>query len=92
MTQLEIKDGKLFINDKQIEESYVSEAMNKEQWDMEPMTVPDNSVFVMGDHRNVSQDSRDIGPIAYKDILGKAVFVVWPFDKITLLFQVNNQQ
>jgi signal peptidase I len=82
---LQIKDGKLYINDKLTEESYLGEAMDPAQCDFEPVTVPDNCIFVMGDHRNVSVDSRAVGPIPYQEILGRAVFVVWPFDKITPL-------
>jgi signal peptidase I len=62
-----------------IEESYLSEPMDS---DMPPEKVPENTVFVMGDHRNVSQDSRDIGPIPFSSILGRGVFVVFPLDKI----------
>ena len=64
--KLEIKNSQLYINDKLTEEKYLTEVMNT---DMEPVTVPENSVFVMGDHRNVSNDSRDVGPIPCKNIL-----------------------
>ena len=43
-----------------------------------PLAVGDEQVFVMGDNRNGSQDSRSIGPIAYSDLVGRAFVVFWP--------------
>jgi len=82
--KLEIKNFKLYINDKEIQENYLSEPMDK---DMAPVIVPEKHVFVMGDHRNVSQDSRSesVGHIPYDKILGRGVFIVWPFNKMTAL-------
>jgi signal peptidase I len=45
------------------------------------MTIPDNEYFVMGDHRSISSDSRDFGPVERGLIYGKAAFVYWPMEQ-----------
>ena len=77
---IEIRDGTLFINNEP-DTTYFSGYL---EHDLAPMVVPEDSVFVMGDNRNASMDSTNssIGPLPYDMILGKALFVIWPFDKI----------
>ena len=48
--------------------------------DFEPVTVPEDSVWVMGDNRGGSQDSRVLGPISDDDLVGRAFVVFWPRD------------
>ena len=44
-----------------------------------PLTIPADTVFVMGDNRGGSKDSRDLGPISYSDVIGRAFVVIWPY-------------
>lgn len=71
--------GKVYVNGEPLDESaYWNDIVYS---DMPELTVPENSVFVMGDNRNVSKDSRaaSVGPIPYSRIVGRAHFVMWPF-------------
>ncbi len=73
---LEVKDGTLYINGKE-DKTYFSGYIEDT---LPPTVVPDNCVFVMGDNRNQSMDSRfdTVGPIKNNMVLGKALFVIWP--------------
>lgn len=70
---IEISDGVLYING-EADYTYFQDQMN----DFAPVVVPEGCVFVMGDNRNESLDSRMIGPLTYDRIRGKAEFVIWP--------------
>lgn len=72
--KIEIKDGYIYVNGERIEEPYLQEKCN----DSGSYQVPENSYFVMGDNRNHSYDSRDFSSIPQKDVLAKAVCVVYP--------------
>ncbi len=75
---IEIYGGIIFINDEPLDESaYWSDYVNSTVW---PITVPEDCVFVIGDNRNDSLDSRslDVGPIPYCRIVGKVQSVVLP--------------
>jgi signal peptidase I len=53
--------------------------------DFGPVTVPLDSVFVMGDNRNNSEDSRAFGPLKRTLIVGQAVLIYWPLPRVRLL-------
>lgn len=81
------ENGKVFINGEVLEEPYVNElALGECDIEM-PYQVPDNRVFVMGDHRSVSIDSRStaIGCIAEENIIGKVFAIVWPISSAEIL-------
>ena len=77
----------VYVNGQAIYEPYINQ-LNEPMFtgDMNgPFTVPEGQVFVMGDNRNGSSDSRklmDIGPIPYEKIVGKAIFRVFPFGRM----------
>lgn len=79
-----IHDGKVYLNGKLQKDPYVP-AKYRDHWSQPPMVIPPGDYFVMGDHRSISSDSRDWGPVPRKDIYGKAAFVYWPADDIGLI-------
>ena len=75
------EDGTVIVNDKVLEEPYISEKALGE-CDLEfPYQIPESRFFLMGDHRRTSVDSRSsvVGCVAEEQIVGKIVFCVWPF-------------
>jgi len=83
--KVEIKGGRTYLNDELLEEPYVSEEI---WWDYGPYYVPEGYVFVMGDNRNHSDDSRSsVGFLKIDRILGKAVARFWPLNKLSIFTQ-----
>ena len=78
---LRIDDGEVYVNGKAVPESYVPSEYQDER-SYPPITLAANQYFVMGDHRSISSDSREFGPVDRSLIYGKAVFVYWPLDKL----------
>lgn len=84
---IDFAKGEVFVNDVKVDESYINEPgapfFIKADWDF-PSIIPADQVFVMGDNRNHSQDSRSkhVKLVKNEDVLGKVVFLLFPFDRI----------
>src|SRR5215470_8045445 len=76
-----IIDGHVILNGKMLIEDYVPLPYQDERSYAE-VVVPPDSFFVLGDHRSLSNDSRDFGPVDASYIYGKAVFGYWPVEKV----------
>lgn len=75
--RLRIDHGEVYLNDKLLREPYVP-LRYRDGRSMPEIVLPDDEYFVMGDHRSISSDSREFGPVDRDLIYGKAVFVYWP--------------
>ena len=81
---IRIAYGHVYVNDEQLSEPYVpSDYMDARSYS--DIDVPRNSYFVLGDHRSMSRDSREFGPVMRSYIYGKAVFGYWPMEKLGIL-------
>jgi signal peptidase I len=81
-----IKDGFVFVDGVQLDEPYIDAAItecNRSRCD--PVVVPEGSVYVLGDNRKNSSDSRIFGPIRIDSIIGKAWVTYWPFSDLGMV-------
>ena len=79
---LAVKEGKLFVNGRRVVEVYLN---GTPQGNYGPLTVPADSVFVMGDNRNNSEDSRAFGALKKSLIVGQALLIYWPPPRMRVL-------
>jgi len=81
---IEVRDGEVIVDGVVVDEPYLKTIT---QGAFGPFTVPEGTIFAMGDNRNVSLDSRDpsVGAIQLSAIRGKALAVYWPLSKIRLV-------
>jgi len=77
---LELRGGRLFVNDEWVEEPYVSEAYRVNE-NFGPFEVASGQYFMLGDHRNRSSDSRVWGPVPRELIKGRALLVWWSYEE-----------
>jgi ferredoxin len=68
----------VLVNDTELDEPYIEDRTTCEGNDACNVIVPDGSVFVLGDNRNSSSDSRSFGPVSVDRVVGKAWFSYWP--------------
>ncbi|WP_248926396.1 signal peptidase I [Paenibacillus hamazuiensis] len=87
---IRVDGDKVYVNNQPLDETYLKEALDKAAKEGRPYnirnfnekTVPEGAIFVMGDNRSNSADSRDIGFIEYSKVVGRADLIFWPFNKI----------
>jgi signal peptidase I len=84
---LEIKNNQVFINDRGLVEPYLASPVQR---DFGPVHIPADHVFVMGDNRNHSRDSRMIGAIPIEHVRARAWISVWPIDEIRIFDSEQN--
>lgn len=80
---VEVRDGTVFINGKPLDESaYIKEKPN---YEMPPIKLKDDEIFMFGDNRNNSMDSHAWGPLPLKNVIGHAVIRFWPPTRIGII-------
>ena len=79
---LEIADNRVLIDGEVLSEPYLADVV---QQDYGPIHIPKGHVFVMGDNRSFSRDSRIIGPVPIENITSRAWITVWPLEDAGLL-------
>ena len=78
---VEIRDGVLYINGERKNEPYVDYNLTDSSF-FGPVEVPSGHVFVLGDNRSNSRDSRDFGAVPEKDLRGQVVLRLWPLSRL----------
>ena len=84
VVDIDFASGTVFVDGKPLQEAYINERTFTEEGTVFPLTVPEGSVFIMGDNRNHSTDSRypDLGVVDQRYVLGRALFVFLPFSSL----------
>ena len=73
---VEGRDGVVFVNNREIDEPYLDPGVETSSFG--PVDVPEGTIFVMGDNRNNSDDSRNFGPVPVDTVVGRGFLLIWP--------------
>ena len=79
--RMEVDEGRVYVNGVQVAEPYVPQRF-RDVRSISAIVLPPHCYYVMGDHRSISSDSRDFGPVDRSFIYGKAAFVYWPMEQM----------
>ncbi len=83
--KISVHDGAVYINDQRLQESYLTSSTDWRGIATQDLTIQPGYVFVMGDNRNNSSDSRVFGPVPISSVIGKAWVSYWPPSQATIL-------
>ena len=83
--KVEVKEGRVYINDQPIQEKYIEDQPN---YRFGPVTVPQDEYLVLGDNRNNSYDSHYWGFVPRKNIIGRAVVRFWPLNRVGEIYPI----
>ena len=75
------RDGSVYVDDVKLDEPYIREGIT-DCPNCAPVAVPEGDVFVLGDNRRNSSDSRVFGPVPIDNIIGKAIVTYWPLEDV----------
>lgn len=85
---IELLNGKVYLNGKELEEAYLKKGTytggKAFLHEGQKYKVPENHIFVLGDNREISKDSREIGPVDYKALDGHVIIRAYPFNEIKI--------
>ena len=84
-TEVEIAEGSIYVNDLLIDEFYFPNGIDMRTKTLDPLDVGPGDLFVLGDNRNVSKDSRAFGAVENDAIIGRALLRIWPLSRFGLL-------
>jgi len=96
---IDFRTGKVYVNDQLLEEeyiyeetreigNYIADLMQKGQYSKnDPIIIQPGYIFVLGDNRNNSKDSRHLGPVPIDEVMGGAVFRFWPVNNMGTVHQ-----
>ena len=80
---LEIREGDIYINGDKLNEPYTVHTLQplfRQLQNVPPLTIPDDSFFMMGDNRDNSRDSRYFGVVSHRALIGKPLFIYWSYE------------